>query len=52
MEKIISQVNGTMSMEGMPLTDEIKKDMYRRLKEQISIDELISNAVNKYKNGD
>lgn len=49
MKELIAEVDGTMAMEGMPLTDEIKNNMLKYLKGEVSSKELISNAINKYK---
>ena len=47
-EIIIKEVNATMSLEGMPLTDD-NKDLIRRIVDEITIDEAIAILNKRYK---
>lgn len=47
-EKIIGQVNGTMAMEGMPLTDE-DKDMLRKcITGETSSNDMVKRLIKQY----
>lgn len=41
----IAQVNATMAMEGMPLTDEDKKVFRQFAKGELSMDDIIRTAI-------
>ena len=47
-EQTIREVNGTMAIEGMPLTDEDKNRLRDILHERVSIDEVIEQLTKKY----
>lgn len=48
-EKIIGEINGTMAIEGMPLTDE-DRDMLREcITGKTTPDEMIKRLVKRYK---
>ena len=47
-ETIIKEVNATMSLEGMPLTDENKDFIRRIVDEEITIDEAIAILNKRY----
>ena len=47
-EQTIREVNGTMAIEGMPLTDDDKNRLRDVLCERISIDEAIAHLKEKY----
>jgi hypothetical protein len=47
-EQIIREVNGTMAIEGMPLTDEDKNRLRNILCGQTSIDGVIGQLKKKY----
>ena len=48
-EYIIGNIDFTMSMEDMPLTNENKDEMQKCIDGIIDLDKLISETVNKYK---
>ena len=48
-EKIIANVNGTMSMEGMPLTEADKQRIHDILDGKITAEEAIQNIIAEYK---
>lgn len=47
-EKIIGEVNGTMAMEGMPLTDEDREMLRECITGKTSTDEMIKRLVKRY----
>jgi len=47
-ERIIGEVNGTMAIEGMPLTDEDKKCIRRVLNGEVSLEEMIGSIIGEY----
>lgn len=47
-EKIIDQVNGSMTIEGMPLTDEDKIRIRHCVGNKTKVDETIANLVKKH----
>jgi hypothetical protein len=47
-EQTIREVNGTMAMEGMPLTDEDKNRLRDILHDRVSIDMVIKQLTEKY----
>jgi len=48
-EYVIGNIDFTMSMEDMPLTDENKEEMQKCIEGLINLDELIEKTINKYK---
>lgn len=48
-DQIIKEVNATMTMEGMPLTDEDKDRIKRLLTNQITVADAIDEITQKYK---
>ena len=48
-EKIIANVNGTMALEGMPLTDEDKQRIKDILDGKITTEEAIQQIIAKHK---
>jgi hypothetical protein len=48
-EKKISEVNGTMAMEGLPLTDSDEEDMRAVLTGQISFEDITRKIIAEYK---
>ncbi len=48
-ERIIANVNATMSMEGMPLTDEDKERIRLCLSGKKSFEVAVSELINHYK---
>lgn len=48
-QQIIKNVNGTMSIEGMPLTEEDKQRIKDILDGKIKAEEAIQNIIVKYK---
>jgi len=48
-EQIIREVNGTMAIEGMPLTDDDKNRIRDILHGHVSIEEVVSQLTEKYK---
>ena len=48
-EYIIENINFTMAMEDMPLTVENKFQLRKCLEGKMDFDELIANAITKYK---
>jgi len=48
-EYIIDNIDFTMSMEDMPLTNENKEEMRKCLDGKIDLDRLIAETINKYK---
>ena len=49
-EKIIQEVNGSMSMEGMPLTEEDKDRMRLCAGDRSKVDTMVSELIAKHKN--
>lgn len=47
-EQIIREVNGTMAIEGMPLTEADKNDLRGALRGDYSFSELISKIIAEY----
>lgn len=47
-EKIIDEINGTMAMEGMPLTDDDKKMLRKCITGEVSTDEMVKRLVKQY----
>ena len=47
-EKIIGQVNGTMAMEGMPLTEQDKDRLRECITGKTSYDEMVRRLVQKH----
>ncbi len=47
-EKIIKEVNGTMSMEGMPITAEDRNRIRLCLRDKKLYDETLKNLINKH----
>ena len=47
-EKIIGEVNGTMAMEGMPLTDQDKDRLRECITGETSYDEMVRRLVKKH----
>jgi len=47
-EKTIDQINGSMAMEGMPLTDQDKDRLRECLSGKTSFDEMIKRLVKKH----
>jgi hypothetical protein len=47
-EKIVQEVNGTMAIEGMPLTDDDKERIRFVLSGKISEEEIIKQLVSKH----
>lgn len=47
-EKIIGEVNGTMAMEGMPLTDHDKDRLRECITGKTSYDEMVRRLVKKH----
>lgn len=47
--QLIKEVNATMRMENMPLTDEDKERIKRYLDNKITIDEAIAEITKKHK---
>ena len=47
-EKLIDQVNGTMAMEGMPLTDDDKERLRECITGKTSYDEMVKRLVKKH----
>ena len=48
-EYIISNIDFTLAMEDMPLTNENKEEMRKCIDGRIDLDKLITETVNKYK---
>ncbi len=48
-EQLIREVNGTMAIEGMPLTDEDKKRVRDIIIGRTRIDDIINQLKDKYK---
>lgn len=48
-EQKIREVNGTMAIEGMPLTDRDKENMRAVLRGEISFDEMRKQILAEYK---
>ena len=48
-EYVIRNIDFTMKMEDMPLTDENKEEMQKCIEGLINLDELIEKTINKYK---
>lgn len=51
-EKTIREVNGTMAIEGMPLTDDDKTRLRNMLLGNITIDDVIKQLTAKYTSKD
>jgi len=47
-EQIIKEVNGTMAMEGMPLTEEDKERLKLCLSDKVSFEEMKKRIVKKH----
>jgi hypothetical protein len=47
-EKIIGEVNGTMAIEGMPLTDQDKDRLRECITGKTSYDEMVRRLVKKH----
>lgn len=47
-ERIIENVNATMSMENMPLLDSDKKRMTECLEGKVNFDDAVNALINKY----
>jgi len=47
-EQIIREVNGTMAMEGMPLTEEDKERLKLCLSDKVSFEEMKNRIVKKH----
>ena len=47
-EKIIGEINGTMAMEGMPLTEDDKNMLRKCISGEISSDEMVKRLVKHY----
>jgi len=47
-EQTIREVNGTMAIEGMPLTDEDKNRLRSILRKEISYEAAIQKIIEKY----
>ncbi len=47
-EKIIGEINGTMAMEGMPLTEDDKNMLRKCITGEISSDEMVKRLVKQY----
>ena len=47
-EKIIGEVNGTMAIEGMPLTEEDKARLRECITGKTSYDEMVKRLVKKH----
>jgi hypothetical protein len=48
-ERLIGEVNGTMAMEGMPLTDEDKDRLRLILRGEVTADEMVRRLVAKHR---
>jgi hypothetical protein len=48
-EYIIENINFTMSMEDMPLTEKNRKQLKKCLEGKMDIDKLIANTIKKYR---
>lgn len=47
-EKIIGEVNGTMAMEGMPLTEDDRQMLRKCISGDVSTDEMVKRLVKQY----
>jgi hypothetical protein len=47
-ERLIGEVNGTMAIEGMPLTDEDKERLRLVLRGKVTADEMVQRLAEKY----
>ena len=47
-EEIIAEINGTMAIEGMPLTEEDKERLRMCITGEASADEMVKQLVKKY----
>lgn len=47
-KRIIKEINGTMAIEGMPLTEKNKKDISSVLSGKKTADEIVKKLVKKY----
>lgn len=48
-KKIIREINGSMAIEGMPLTEKNKMDICTVLSGRKTADEMVKSLVKKYK---
>lgn len=48
MEKIISEVDSSMAMEGMPLTDEDRERLYVYLNDPSALQQMLSELIKKH----
>lgn len=48
MEKIISEVDSSMAMEGMPLTDEDRERLYVFLNDPSALEQMLSELIKKH----
>lgn len=48
-ERLIGEVNGTMAIEGMPLTDEDKERLRIVLRGEVTADEMVGRLVAKHR---
>ncbi len=48
MEQTVREVNGTMAIEGMPLTDEDKERLRAILRGEIGYDTAVQKIIDKY----
>lgn len=47
-ERIIGDINGTMAIEGMPLTEEDKAMLRKCITGKVSSDEMVKRLVKQY----
>lgn len=47
-EKIIGEINGTMAIEGMPLTEEDREMLRECITGKTSYDDMVKKLVQKY----
>jgi len=48
-DRIIEMVNGTMAIEGMPLTNEDKEHLRKILRREVTADEMVRQLVAKHR---
>jgi hypothetical protein len=48
-DRLIGMVNGTMAIEGMPLTEADKERLRTVIRNEVTADEMVSRLVNKHK---
>jgi hypothetical protein len=48
-ERLIGEVNGTMAIEGMPLTDDDKERLRIVLRGEVTADEMVRRLVTKHR---